>query len=141
MSNYLSYKQFLKHTETIANLVEEEFIPDEIIGVRHGGLYLSEKMAKYFNKPHKEIHVSFYDDKEKSKIPRIVEMIRLDMGKKYLICDDLVDSGVTLQYIKSWYLGNNIKTAVLLQNKKSSFKADYFADYYNGKWITFAWEK
>ena len=67
----------------------------------------------------------------------IFEFIELDKNKKYLICDDLIDRGLTINYIRENYSGFNVKVATVLQNKKSPERADFFADYYDGNWVTF----
>jgi len=140
MSNLLSLMEFESHVESLVNMIKH-FNPDEIIGIKWGGLILSKKLSDYLQLPHKEVRVSFYNGKEKRKKPIIEEMINLDPNKKYLFCDDLVDSGATLKFIKKYYSQFHIKTAVILQNEKCHFNADFFADYYDGGWVTFEWEK
>jgi hypoxanthine phosphoribosyltransferase len=57
-----------------------------------------------------------------------------DMGGRLLLCDDLSDTGVTLQKSINWLYNyppikniESIKTAVLWKKKDSTFEPDYCA--------------
>ena len=133
----ITQKLLNRHIDSLFDMITESYQPDEIIGIKNGGFYLSKPLATLMNKKHNEIHVSFYDDKKGLEKPRIAEFIELNKNKKYLICEDLIDRGYTVKLVREHYKGFNIKIATILQNKKATEKADFFADYYNGKWVDF----
>ena len=66
-----------------------------------------------------------------------------DMGGRLLLCDDLSDTGVTLQKSINWLHNyqaikniESIKTAVLWKKKDSTFEPDYCAQRLDGNpWI------
>lgn len=65
------------------------------------------------------------------------------MGGRLLLCDDLSDTGVTLQKSINWLYNyqaiqniESIKTAVLWKKKDSTFEPDYCAQRLDGNpWI------
>lgn len=138
---YLSKSQYERYLDNLITDIKENFDPDMVVSIETGGLYVGEPIAKALEKPHRSIKVSFYDGETKRSSPKLDNIIWLDPNKKYLICDDLIDSGSTIKFIKNFYSIQTFKTAVLLQNKKADIKADFFADYYSGKWVVFSWEK
>ena len=82
-------------------------------------------------------------------------------GKNILIMEDINDSGATFNWIKSdwrssampkdpkWQndmiLGNNVRTACLVENSASNFECDYAGMSINKidepQWIVFPWEE
>lgn len=145
----ISHDQFVDDVRAIAaKLAADEWQPDFLIGVGRGGLvpgaYLSHASGMTLLSVDYSSQVFAFAD----------ELLRLlaaksAMGKKLLIVDDINDSGTTIAKLrellaKEGAFDANIRVAVLLNNIRSSAKADYWAreiDRDTDKsWFVFPWE-
>lgn len=127
--------------EAKQNLVEQIGKPkvpyDYILGNLRGGLYLADTLSRTLNIPLKVCHISLRDNQlmndENVLTPNI------DVRKRYLFVDDLIDSGATVK----WFDGKkNIDFCVLLKNTKVEVtnKCFYFKELEQNTWIDFFWE-
>ena len=70
----------------------------------------------------------------------------MEKHKNILIIDDINDSGNTMKVISEMYSKflNKLKFAVLIDNKSSQFKVDFFSyqidKTVDNSWIVFPWE-
>ena len=127
--------------EAKQNLVEQIGKPkvpyDYILGNLRGGFYLADTLSRTLNIPLKVCHISLRDNQlmndENVLTPNI------DVRKRYLFVDDLIDSGATVK----WFDGKkNIDFCVLLKNPKVEVtnKCFYFKELEQNTWIDFFWE-
>ena len=116
-----------------------------IVGIANGGLNISIPISKILNLPHKSITIRFYgDSKTPNTTPKEInfdQLNDLNENSNLLFCDDLIDTGVSFDYLK-----RNIKfkhkIAVLYHNKNNKYNlmADYFCYEKPNEWVNFWWD-
>ena len=108
--------QVFIETIRLGNFIKNSNIPDVVIGLSRGGLIPAVILSHYLGKPFIPVVFSGADgngdDKQQTSLSLLPE---LDINKKYLIVDDICDSGDTLTKMVNHYVDRNIKveTAVL----------------------------
>lgn len=147
--DYLGTHHF--HTmmlKLIAMIENSDFEFDRIVGIAKGGLHVSAPLAHHFNKPHEDITISYYHG---GVDYTYVDQPLMDLGdfdpneSKFLLVDDLVDSGATLKRFKKEFgleQGEDFRMAVLHWNPYGDFeqKPDYFVEEKCYRWIVYPWE-
>tara|TARA_R110002012_G_scaffold175548_1_gene340406 strand:- start:123 stop:533 length:411 start_codon:yes stop_codon:yes gene_type:complete len=73
-------------------------------------------------------------------IPLITDLKNM-YGKKFLLVDDIVDTGVTLERYKKLKVCNNAVFVSLDYHKQSSVAPDYWISEKSDKWIVYPWEQ
>ena len=71
------------------------------------------------------------------KIPS--EIYKGMYGRKFLVIDDISDSGETLSKLKAEVF-NSAELATLHYNKESLVEPDFWIEDKNNKWIVYPWE-
>jgi len=120
---------------------------DEIVGIANGGLYISKPLSEKLDIPHSEVRISFYQDGMEKNSDAIIEQrtFIIDNNKKYLLVDDLIDSGATLNCFKDYFKmvqNFNFEMACLYWYPEGIFGG--MPDYYIKEkyaWIVFPWER
>ena len=125
---------------------KDGFIPDCLLGISRGGLWVVRTLSDYFGI--KDVHiirVIYYTDiKTTQKKPILIQDVdkkHLE-GKKLLIVDDVSDTGCSLDFIVNLIKEKgikNFKTATLHYKPWSIFKPDYFVEE-TGEWSIYPWE-
>jgi hypoxanthine phosphoribosyltransferase len=159
----IDYTQF---TGLVADLCRQvtnsNWRPDYIVGITRGGLFPATMMSHYFNIPCQTLNVSLRDSDMGPESNLWMAEDAFGYNKdplNILIVDDMNDSGATLQWIKNdwrsgclpndpkWdtMWGNNVRTAVVVNNLVSEFKdPDYVGLEINKaedpQWIVFPYE-
>ena len=161
--------------EIIRTMARDEWRPDYIVGLTRGGLIPANMLSQYLDIPMETLKVSFRDDNANPEsnlwmaedafgyVPKdktiLADFDYSLCAKKILIVDDINDTGATLQWIQEdWQSsclpmhdrwenvwGNNVRTAVLINNEASEFKTvDYVGMNINKLeepiWCVFPWE-
>lgn len=159
--------------DIIRDMNRDNWRPDYIVGLTRGGLIPATMLSHYLEIPLHTLNVSLrdstlgpesnlwmaedafgYDNNPETSIKS-----NADLKKKILIVDDINDSGATLNWIKqdwpsgclpdavdwNYVWGNNVRTAVLVNNDASNFKdVDYVGTHINKLetpvWCVFPWE-
>lgn len=117
-----------------------------VVGIQRGGLKVSIPLAECLEVKHRSVKISFYDGEKKRDEP-IVDLFDLDMQQlPFLICDDLIDSGVTIKYFIEKYnlqQGKDFDIAVVFWNKANEhgLKPTYYSEVKPDGWIIFPWEE
>lgn len=128
-------------------LLNSDWTPDYIVGVKRGGLIPSVKLSHILNKPLIMMSCQLRDSQDSAV--RLYEVEEVPKDKNILIVDDICDSGVTLSKIILEFINNGfnmkgIKTCAVFYNNKQSFLVDYIGRTIdrslNNKWIIFPWE-
>ncbi|MEK0182827.1 MAG: phosphoribosyltransferase [Oscillatoriales cyanobacterium] len=145
---YISWSDYHRKIEDLAVKIDEsQWNFDRIVCLARGGLRAGDILSRIFHKPLAILAASSYGGAEGKvrssiKFARDLTMVGDDLGKKILLVDDLVDSGVSLQqsilWLKSRYSPDiqEIRTAVLWYKAGSAAKPDYYVDYLaDNPWI------
>ena len=115
---------------------------DEVVGIARGGLHISEPLAKMLGKPHSSIYLSFYNGEKRRRKPILKMSSELDKNKTYLVCDDMIDNGNTMDYFfKNVAKDISCKSAVLFYNPDNAkkFVPDIWIMYKPKQWVVFPW--
>jgi len=102
-----------------------------------GGFYLSYFMSKHLNLPILYIEISSYTNKEQREF-QIGLKPELAKGK-FLLCDDIYDSGNTIKKIHSMYPHVTFDT-ICLVSKLEAENIKYGLKVNQNQWVDFFWE-
>ncbi len=132
------YSEFDEHCETLyKQLVENDVVPDLIVGIARGGLVPAVRLSHAFNIPLECVKWQTRDGSTKEDNKVVTEAIA--DNKTVVFVDDINDTGTTFEQIKEHYKGGIY--ICILEKKQSKFACDY-----NGgltdteRWINFPWE-
>ena len=140
---YIPHKTFQEYIKILEiNINKSNWNPDLILSVNRGGcvpgVFLSHKIGVRHEVYSFDFNRVTQDDNLYTKI--------ISKYSSVLIIDDINDTGNTLSKIKDKFKKNisKLKFAVLINNKSSSFKVDYYSDEIDksidNSWIVFPWE-
>lgn len=140
-----TWDMFRKECELLAQHVSGYEYTDLVV-IERGGLYVAQELLRYVkhNPIVHTVKVSFYSGKIRNDKP-VVRWTNKTFSKnsKVLVVDDLIDSGSTIEFLKTYDGLKNIemlKFAVLAIKDISPFKSDFYVrDNVNG-WVVFPWE-
>lgn len=151
---YVSWEEYHAKIEQLAAQIQRsqwEF--DQILCLARGGLRIGDILSRIFDKPLAILSTSSYggrDFQERGnlKIAHSITMTTHTLGKRILLVDDLVDSGVTLGQILEWLQQHQefditeVRSAVLWAKACSVVKPDYYVDFLaDNPWIHQPFEK
>lgn len=150
MSNKIIYSwdDFDSDIKLIHNqLINSNWIPDYIVGVKRGGLVPAIKLSHLIDKPMIMMSCQLRDNTDKEV--RLYEVEEIPNDKNILIVDDICDSGITMsrimiQFFSNLFAPNNIKTCSLWFNSNQKFIVDYYSREIDratdNRWVVFPWE-
>jgi uncharacterized protein len=145
---YVSWSDYHRKIEDLAVKIHEskwEF--DRIVCLARGGLRVGDILSRIFDKPLAILAASSYSGdggkvRGAIKFSQDLTMVGDNLGRRVLLVDDLVDSGISLEqsivWLKSRYGSDieEIRTAVLWYKASSVAKPDYYVDYLaDNPWI------
>ena len=147
----IDWKKYNLIVEKLAIQIHQNgFKPDMLIGIMRGGAPIIDVLSRIFKLKCAYLAVESYsgkgiEDKQGELVfSREMSSIAKNMGGKILLCDDLSDTGITLNKSVDWLKNygpikgkiEDIKTATLWKKKKSTFEPDYCAVRLSGNpWI------
>ena len=147
----IDWKEYNQIVEKLAiQIYKSGFNPNLLIGIMRGGAPIIDVLSRVFKLKCAYLAVESYSGKgvedEQGDIvfSREMSSIAKNMGGKILLCDDLSDTGITLNKSVDWLKKyqpikdkiEDIKTATLWKKKKSTFEPDYCAvKLKNDPWI------
>lgn len=111
---------------------------DAIICPLRGGFFLSYFMSHHLNLSIKYLEISSYKGSQQRDF---LFGIKPDLnGGRYLLCDDIYDTGNTVKKIREIYNDIDIDIVCLL-SKRHNPDITYGELVDQNKWVTFFWEK
>jgi hypoxanthine phosphoribosyltransferase len=154
MDLYVSWEEYHTKIEQLAaKIYESQWEFDQILCLARGGLRIGDVLSRIYNKPLAILSATSYGGKDFQErgsltIANKITMTTAQMGKRILLVDDLVDSGVTLDHILQWlkqhqeYEIAEVRSAVLWFKGCSVAKPDYYVDFLpDNPWIHQPFEK
>ena len=153
----VSWDEYNKTVEKLAIQIHESgYKPTILVGIMRGAAPMIDVLSRIFKLKCAYLAVESYsgkgiEDKQGELVfSREMSSTVQDMRGNLLLCDDLSDTGVTLnksiQWLKNYapLKGNikNIKTAVLWKKKDSTFEPDFCAQKLDSNpWIVQPFER
>jgi hypothetical protein len=138
----VSWDKYNKAVEKLAIMIHDSgYKPTLLVGIMRGGAPMIDLLSRVFKLKCAYLAVESYSGKgvedEQGDIvfSREMSSIAKNMGGKILLCDDLSDTGITLNKSVDWLRQyepikdkiEDIKTATLWKKKKSTFEPDFCA--------------
>ena len=139
---FISWEDYNSTVEKLAiKIADSGYKPDVLIGIMRGGAPILDVLSRVFKLKCAYLAVESYsgegteDQQGELVFSREMSSTVQEMKGKILLCDDLSDTGVTLNKSIDWLKkypvlkGNieEIKTAVLWKKKDSTFEPDFCA--------------
>lgn len=153
MKCHISHEDFISDLLYLIGKIQQEYVDfDFVLGIKNGGLHLSQKIAEHFQKPHRAIRISFYDtDDKRLETPFVDDFSLLDALKQkkhgtFLFVDDIIDSGSTLRwFIKYTGLERDKDFRVATMHWCSENSPDlkphwYISNKHKTDWVVYPWE-
>lgn len=141
----LTYPDFGVGIRWIAQtLVDADWIPDAILGVVRGGLFVAAGLAYALDiKDVRHVNVEYYTDAGVTlPEPRIIGDVPYlaDLsGRRVLVADDVADTGATLHFVQRLLPADaEVRVAVLYAKPGSTFPPEV-AWRTTDRWIRFPW--
>ena len=154
---FISWDEYNSTVEKLAIQIDKNgYKPDILIGIMRGGAPIIDVLSRVFKLKCAYLAVESYsgkgiEDKQGKLIfSREMSSTVENMGGNLLLCDDLSDTGVTLNRSVDWLKQypplkgkiKSIKTAILWKKAKSTFNPDFCAiELKNDPWIVQPFEK
>ncbi len=139
MKHYeVDYEKFLKLSKQLLEIIKNNHIEYQaILCPLKGGFLFSYFISKRLNLPIHFVEISSYHEKQQKNFT-MGHIPKLKPGK-YLICDDIYDSGKTIHKLLDTYKNIDFDIACLITKQK---KAPIYSAQKVGKeiWVDFFWE-
>ncbi|MBK9739149.1 MAG: phosphoribosyltransferase [Actinobacteria bacterium] len=141
----LTYEDFGVGIRWIAQqVVDDDWIPDAILGVVRGGLFVAAGIAYALDiKDVRHVNIEFYTDAgvtlpEPILIgdqPHLLDLVH----RRVLVADDVADTGATLHFLRKLLpADSDVRVAVLYEKPHTTY-APEIAWRSTDKWIRFPW--
>ena len=153
----IDWKEYNQIVEKLAIQIHKSgYRPNLLIGIMRGGAPIIDVLSRVFKLKCAYLAVESYsgkgieDQQGKLIFSREMSSTVQNLGGNLLLCDDLSDTGVTLNRSIEWLENypslkdkiKNIKTAVLWKKAKSTFNPDFCAvELKNNPWIVQPFER
>jgi hypoxanthine phosphoribosyltransferase len=95
----LTWSQFERRAQSLARTVRQEYAPDAVVGVAHGGVFVGGALAKALGVEFFPVRISRRSrDRVRLDQPKLFgEMPKELKGRRVLVVDDVASSGDTLE--------------------------------------------
>jgi len=141
----LDYADFGIGIRWIAERIAEgDWVPDAILGVVRGGLFVSTALAYALDiKDVRHVNVEFYTDAGQTlpepvlvgETPHLTDL----GGRRVLVADDIADTGATLHFVRGLLpAAADVRVAVLYAKPATTYAPD-LAWRSTDRWIRFPW--
>ena len=125
-------------------MLRDNYKPDCIIGLLRGGIVPARIFSDHFNilLDFFALDVKLYDGINKRMEKARIKAFDGDVkGKSILCCDDIMDSGKTMEAVLEYLKGEKVTTATVFWKENSKTKPDYYAEIAKeNEWIVFPFE-
>ena len=139
---FITWDEYNATVEKLAIQIDESgYKPDVLIGIMRGGAPIIDVLSRVFKLKCAYLAVESYsgkgieDQQGKLTFSREMSSTVQNLGGNLLLCDDLSDTGVTLNRSIDWLKQypplkgkiKSVKTAILWKKFQSSFNPDFCA--------------
>ena len=153
---FISWDEYNTTVEKLAVQIHGSYKPDLLIGIMRGGAPIIDVLSRVFKLKCAYLAVESYsgkgieDQQGELVFSREMSSTVQNLGGNLHLCDDLSDTGVTLNRSMDWLRKykplkdkiNSIKTAILWKKAKSTFNPDFCAvTLKNNPWIVQPFER
>lgn len=151
---YVSWDDYHRTIERLAlTVIRSGWTFDAIVCIARGGMRIGDVFSRLFDRPLGILAASSYggrDGRDRGTLTISAALTTtVPLSGKILLVDDLVDSGTSLQAVRTWLASHTahnqpdplgtiaeIRTAVLWYKAHSAIVPDYYADYLpDNPWI------
>ena len=141
---FYSFDEMDRDARVIAKQVRDEFMPDAIVAIARGGLTFGHALANALDmRTIFSINSIHYADTKKLDTIDVFNVPDLELYKRVLLVDDIIDSGDSMVEIKRVLLEKfpqiELTTAVLFYKPKALIQPDFKISK-TDEWINFFWE-
>jgi len=128
----LSWAAFDMHVQALARSIVRRFVPEAVVGVAHGGVFVGGALASALGADFFPVRISRRSRVAKGKAsrPRLYGTIPKELkGKNVLMVDDVSASGETLKLAKKLALkaGARVLHTATLVSRTEGYAADFSA--------------
>ena len=129
---------YTDHLVALANINIDETLYKGILCPLRGGFYISDFVSRKYNLPIYYMDIKSYKDDLRGAT-QIIKADSLYEGN-YLICDDIYDTGKTVEAIKQYYYNCTFDVYCLV-SKQGTKDIKYDIKVPEDEWVEFWWEK
>jgi len=135
---YYSWQNLETDCRHLANDIKKDKVQyKQIIAITRGGLFVAGILSQFLNRvPIETISIHSYENKKRKDIKILNEK---SSNEPTIICDDVVDSGITAKEVKIRYPNSKIVVLHYKSINKPVIKPDYFMED-TSDWIIYPWE-
>ena len=142
VKQYYSYEELVTDTRCLCDKLEGSY--DALLVVARGGMSFTHLLSQKLDIRDIElISLVSYDDTVQREKVTLNKYPKLDSTKRYLIVEDIVDSGKSMQALSLWlnnaYPNLSYDVASLFYKKTASYEPKYYL-HEATTWIEFFWE-
>lgn len=139
------FDEFAIDAKLLAEQIRSNFDAQVILAIARGGLTLGHFLAMRLNNRNLFVLNSIhYDDTQRLETLKIFNVPDLSAFERVLIVDDMIDSGETMNAIKtlleSKFTRTEFKVATIFYKQNAIFQPDFTLKEAK-EWIEFFWEK
>jgi xanthine phosphoribosyltransferase len=139
---YYSYEELLKDSKELIRILEGEY--DAVLAVARGGMTFAHLLSEGLDiRDVNIVKIASYDDTVQRDSVTISDLPELDENKRYLIVEDIVDSGKSMKALScdlsKHYPDLNYDVAVLFYKKSACYTPKYYL-HEAKSWIEFFWD-
>lgn len=140
---YYAYDDLLSDTKKLIQTLEHPY--DAILTVARGGMSFAHLLSEGLDiRDVALVKIASYDDTVQRDSVCITDFPKLDSSKRYLIAEDIVDSGKSMQALSQdlakHYPDLVYDVAAIFYKPTATYKPKYFLHQAKA-WIEFFWEK
>lgn len=141
---FISWEQFHKDTKTLSSMLKKRSLNFKgIVAISRGGLVPASIIASELNITNVElVAINSYDKTgplEEFKVYTLPNHAIEDMGKGWLVVDELVDTGSTFIYLNN-ILPHSTFVSVYTKNLEIPYLQLYVKEFSKDTWLCLPWE-
>jgi len=142
VKQYYAYSELLADSKKLISMLEEKY--DAILAVARGGMTFAHLLSEGLDiRDVNIVKIASYDDTVQRNSVTISDLPELNENKRYLIVEDIVDSGKSMKALsfdlEKHYPNLNYDVAALFYKKTACYTPKYYLHEANA-WIEFFWE-